>query len=312
MSALCSASGIDTVRYRWRTGDTDVYRGFQRRPEGVYEGSRGENYVPTEAGRLGAYPDGLVYFEGRVGAIAARDRNDHSLASVSQLYPAERVARQLAREHGLNVKDEPAQLGRVDLASELRFSHPQEGSAFLHSLSALDVPWCKLRTDGRKGDHIETVSFHGTSGKTIYLRAYDKGVESSTAPAGIRIRVERQKRFRKDREPSVYDFATSDLRKAYVGREFAKLAELPYATVCDVPDALGALLDSGACGQEIERLAGFLVVGQYLDYSRPTFYRRAAELRALGIFVDPTQVERLQVPIGAYLQALASSWSEAA
>jgi hypothetical protein len=250
-----------------------------------------------------------VYFEGRVSAIAALDKNEHSLAPVVDLFSAERVARQLARENGLSLKDEPATLGRVDLASELHFADGQEGSAFLHSLSALDVPWCKVRTDGRKGEHIETVSFHGTTGKTIYLRAYDKGVESGTALPGVRIRVERQKRFRKDREPSVMDFSEGDLRRVYVGREFGKLSELPYATVCDVPDALTTLLESGASDSVIERMAGFLVVGQYLDYPRTSFYRRAAQLRALGIFVDPTQIERLQVPIGAYLQALASSWA---
>lgn len=312
MSALCSDAGIDTVRFRWRTQDTDVYRSFERRLEGTIEGPRGERFVPTGVGRVGAYPDGLVYLEGRASAIAARDKNDHGLATVEQLFTAERVARQLAKEHGVNLTNEQAQLGRVDLASELRFQRGQDGSAFLHSLAALDVPWCKSRTDGRKGAHLETVSFHGTTGKTIYLRAYDKGIESDTAPPGHRIRVERQKRYRKDREPTLGEFSVTDLRKVYVGREFAKLCELPYATVCDVPEALNALLESDLQDSAVERLAGFLVVGHHLDYPRATFYRRAAELRALGIFVDPAQVERLQVPVGQYLQALAASWSSVA
>lgn len=311
MTALVSDHGIDTVRFRWRD-DNLLYRQWQRRPEGTIEGYRGERFTQTPLGRIGVYPDGLTYFEGRASAILHLDPDNHDLMAVDAFTPAEQVAVDYVREAGAPVSD-GARLGRVDLASELRFSDAYEGSAFLHSLAALDVPWCKSRTDGRKGDHIETVSFHGTQGKTIYLRAYDKGVESGTAGPGLRIRVERQKRFRKDREQNVSMFAASDVRSLFVGREFAKLTNLPNALVCDVPEALSALCEvapqAGWSDRKIEMYAGYLVIGHFLDYERATFYRRAAELRDLGIFVDPTQIERLEVPVGRYLQALASAWA---
>jgi len=307
-SALLSDKGIDTVRFRWR-GDNETYKKWQQRNEGTVEGYRGERFVQTPLGRIGAYPDGLVYFEGRAQAIVSQDKLDHGLLPVHGISTAERVARKLVQDFGAPVPDEVARLGRVDLAAELRFSDTRAGSAFLHSLASLDVPWCKSRVDGRKGDHIETVSFHGTRGSTIYLRAYDKGVESGTAQAGYRIRVERQKRYRKEREPTPADFAVSDIRSAYLGREFRLLSDLPSATVCDVPDAMETLLDTASGWRQFERLAGFITAGAYIEYPRDKGYARMAELRSLGIFIDPAAKERFEVPVGRYLQVLASAWA---
>jgi hypothetical protein len=299
---------VDTVRFRWR-GDSDTYKEFQRRPEGYVQGYRGEAFTQTKLGRIGVYPDGLVYLEGRAAAILSGDNENHSLLPVHGLSSAERVARIFVQDSGARVPDEVARLGRVDLAAELRFGDPREGSAFLHSLASLDVPWCKSRVDGRKGDHIETVSFHGIRGATIYLRAYDKGVESGTDKVGTRIRVERQKRYRKTRELLPDDFAVTDIRKAYLGREFKLLSDLPSAVVCDLPEALVVLRDRLLPWQQMERLGGYLCFGQWIDYPRMTHYRRLAELRELGIFVDPTQRERIEVPVGQYLQTLASAWA---
>jgi hypothetical protein len=311
MRALLSDSGIDTIRFRWRE-DNVAYHHFERRPEGTFEGHRGERYVQTHLGRLGVFPDGLHYLEGRAAAILARDPDDHSLAPAHSLIAAEQAALDFVREQGAYIPDgSPARLGRIDLASELRFSDGSEGGAFLHSLAALDVPWCKTRVDGRKGDYVETVSFHGTRGKTIYLRAYDKGVESGTAKPGTRIRVERQKRFRKEREPSASLYRLADLRKAYLGREFEKLSTLPSVVISDLPGALQAVIQRSETVAQAERLAGYLVLGNWIDYEWRTEYRRQAELRELGIYVDPGQHEVMEVPVGTYLQTLGSAWEAA-
>jgi hypothetical protein len=204
---------------------------------------------------------------------------------------------------------DPATLGRVDLASELRFSEGPEGSAFLHSLAAMDVPWCKSRVDGRKGDHVETVSFHGTRGKTTYLRAYDKGVESNSDAPGLRIRVERQKRYRKGREPFTGDLTHGDLRRIYWGREFDKLADLPSATIADVRGVVLAIHDRASSHQEAFRLVGYSLLGEMWDMPARTRQRLDSELRSLGVFHSPTQVERLEVPVGQYLQTLGAAWA---
>jgi hypothetical protein len=255
------------------------------------------------------YPDGLTYFEGRVSALTDASPDQHRLGQIHELPLAERVARQIAEDNYAFTGDQEGRLGRLDLASELRFSNRSAGRAFLHALSTMDVPWCKSRTDGRKGDGIETVSFHGTRGKTIYLRAYDKGVESSTAPSGERIRVERQRRFRKEREPIASGIKSAELHRMYIGREFRYLYDLPTAVVVDVPGALDELWQKAETHIQFERMAGFIVAGHVIDYPQSIRYKRAAELRQLGISIDHTQSERLEVPVGRYLQTLAAAWA---
>jgi len=308
--ALLSDHGIDTVRFRWRE-EPEVFQQFSRRPEGVVDGYRGERFVDTELGRIGAFRDGLVYLEGRASAIKNVDPGDHELLSPEDLRPAELVAQAWVQDAGVLLSGEAARLGRADLASELRFSNPREGSAFLHSIAGLDVPWGKIRADGLKGGDIETVSIHGTSGKTIYLRAYDKGVESGSDPAGSRIRVERQKRYRKEREPSFSDFISSDLGRAYLGREFAKLSQLESALLCDLPDAMRAVMARARSWQQAIRLAGYLAVGDYMrdEMDRATVYRYDSDLRSLGIFYQRKEIERLEVPVGRYFQTLGAAWA---
>lgn len=313
LSAILSDRGLDTVRFRWRE-DSSIYDLFGRRAEGYQQGYHGEKFVQTQLGRLGVYPDGLVYLEGRAKALSVWNRDEHELLPPHHVLSAEQGAREWARENGAPISEAAATLGRIDLASELRFSSGVEGGAFLHSLAALDVPWCKSRVDGRKGDSIETVSFHGVRGKTIYLRAYDKGVESGTAAPGKRIRVERQKRFRKTREPMAADLNVVDLRKWYIGREFEKLSDLPSSTVVDIRGALSVLMEAEyLTGAEKLRLAGYSVLGRYLEEAGEIPSRSArryrAELRSAGISLDPTQVGRLEVPVGRYLQTLGAAWA---
>jgi len=318
VSGLLSGHGVDTVRFRWRPDD-NVYPIFgKHQRDSKYEqsdyyqlGQRGEKFIQTPLGRSGCYPDGLLYLEGRAGAIASWDEKDHSLLSPDALTSAELGAREWVANHVVDFPSTPATLGRIDLASELRFSDGQEGSAFLHSLAGLDVPWCKSRTDGRKGGSVETVSFHGTRGRTIYLRAYDKGVESGSDQPGKRIRVERQKRYRKDREPSSADLNVVDLRKIYWGREFEKLADLPIATVADLRGCVMAIYERAATPQQAMRLCGFSLLGEMLrdEMHDSMFYRYKSELRDLGVFFDPTQIERLEVPVGQYLQTLGAAWA---
>jgi hypothetical protein len=312
MSGLLSDSGLDTVRFRWRE-DSNVYELFGRRKEGYQMGYRGEKFVQTQLGRIGVFPDGLTYLEGRSAAVASWNRDNHDLHPPDQLHSAELAARAWVQENGAALGEVPARLGRIDLASELRFSSSEEGSAFLHSLAGLDVPWCKSRVDGRKGEHIETVSFHGTRGKTIYLRAYDKGVESHSDRAGVRIRVERQKRYRKDREPLASELDVADLRRAYWGREFEKLADLPSATIADLRGCLSSIYERATSWNQAYRLAGYTVLGGLMGDEMPmdAQYRFRSELRSLGIFHDPAQVERLEVPVGQYLQTLGAAWAVA-
>lgn len=310
--AVGADAGVDTVRFRWRESNL-AYQQFQRREGGCVEGAGGERRVATPLGVVGAYPEGLVYVEARAAALVDGDPEQHRLADVGELHLAERVARDLARASGAPVGGEAARLGRIDLASELRFADGREGQAFLHALGALDVPWCKMAVDGCKRGAVETVAAHGVRGRTISLRAYDKGVEAGTHSPGERIRVERQKRYRKAREPHVAQVRTLDLRSVYLGREFAKLADLPSVAVCDVVEAIRVVGERAESVDQRDRLTAFLVWGGARDeYRRPTWYRRASELRALGVALDPSTPDRLVVPVGRHLQTLAAAWPQAA
>jgi len=83
---------------------------------------------------------------------------------------------------------------------------------FLHALSLADVPWAKVGTEGKKRECIQTVNFRSVRGRTILMRAYDKGIESGVASPGELIRFERQRRYheRDELSVSVPSISTSD------------------------------------------------------------------------------------------------------
>src|SRR5579875_3535484 len=98
-------AGVDTLRLRWRE-DREVYERWRRRPQGCYEGARGELWdrLPGTGARVGVLPDGLVYVEGRVAALL-HGEDDHSLVPAGRLplaarVTAERLARTVARVAG--------------------------------------------------------------------------------------------------------------------------------------------------------------------------------------------------------------------
>ena len=108
-------------------------------------------------------------------------------------------------------------VGRADLASELRFIDGREGHEFLRALSYVDLPWLKVGTEGGKRDRLETVYHRNVRGRSVALRCYDKGVESKTCTPGMWLRLERQRRSRKDQEGTVQDVIGRGLAEAFGG-----------------------------------------------------------------------------------------------
>ena len=294
--------GIDTIRYRFR-GDAHGKERFAR--SGPYnEGARGELYRQEHGIRLGAARDGMLYVEGRLAAIL-HGSDDHSLQPLSAV-PAGATA---ASEHfGFHVDASAAALGRLDVATEIRFPDGRAGLAFLHALSLADVPWAKVGTEGKKRERLETVVFRSLRGRTVLMRAYDKGVESGLAPAGQVIRFERQRRFRKQREPSIEHAATYDLDGVFVGRELRSLMDVSAEVVCDLWGAVDRLNDLARAevitAGKADLLAGFLARNGEM-HKTSTRYSRWADLRRLGIIVDPLARDRTSVPVGSYLRAMA-------
>lgn len=304
----CGQAGVDTVRLRYRDGRARLFDAIRRQTH--QQGARGELYVQRDGCRWGAFPDGLGYVEGRVAALLDGPEA-HYLATPRQVVEASEI---FANTVGANELADVV-LGRLDLASELRFDDGREGLALMRAMAALDVPWLKTGTEGSKRDGLETVQFRTINGRTIQLRLYDKGRESGQENDGEHLRAERQRRFRRGREIVAEQLPTLNLAEMYVGRELRQFTASGYeATVCNSPDAvqlLNALADSGRVTQgTADVLAGFVARGRRRHvYTRQTWDRRWAALRQLGIFIDDQASELVSLPVAAYVGQLVENWA---
>jgi hypothetical protein len=299
--------GVDTVRFRWR--DTrDAADSMRRR--GFIEGARGEMWDKRPGGgRFGVYRDGTAYVECRATQLVD-DEQSHALTAPGRLLLAAQVAATQLLGEGVDVGDGSPRLGRCDLAGELAFSDGREGVAFLYALSQLDVPWAKVGTEGAKRDELETVYYRGTRGRSVTHRIYDKGRESGSDPAGRRIRLERQLRFRKAREQTVEAWSSREGELIAVDfldrRKLGKFEAIATVAIADVVDAI-AVVAERCDGLQRERLTGFLIT-RGAGLARPTWFRRHAELRALGVAIDVAAVERRDVIVGPRLRELRTAW----
>jgi hypothetical protein len=258
---------------------------------------------------VGAYPDGLVTVEGRLAALLY-GQADHRLLAAEDFVRSPEAAADLL---GLDLDAAPVGVGRADLASELVFADGRDGHEFLRALSYVDLPWLKVGTEGGKRDRLETVYHRNVRGRSVALRCYDKGVESETCAGGTWLRLERQRRWRKDREPTVDDVVARGLAEQFVGRELrAVVAGDDEVTVCDPPAAASHLRDLFGrgliTGDALHRLGAFVWFGTEGLQPR-TAQRRAAELRRLGLALNPHEGGRSTVPVGEYLRAFAVAWA---
>jgi hypothetical protein len=254
--------------------------------------------------------EGVVCVEGRLAAML-HGPDDHRLLGVPSLRDAGEL---WADTFGAGALGE-AEVGRADVTGELRFDDPRDGSDLLAAMRSLDLPWLKIGTEGWKRDRVETVYARTAVGRSVVLRAYDKGLETGTAEAGAWLRFERQRRFPKGRARDVSGFAETPLDRWFVGRELVKLEAIDDVTVCDREGAVDELRDRARSGdvsaRTAERLAGFLALrGEGM--SRATEYRRHGELSTLGIALDRNVVGRATVPIGGYLSRVVESFQAAA
>lgn len=103
------------------------------------------------------------------------------------------------------------------------------------------------------------------------------------------------------------------LAEQFVGRELrAVVAGDDEVTVCDPPAAAEQLRELHAAGtitgDALHRLGAFVWFGDE-GLHRRTAQRRAAELRRLGLALNPHEGGRATVPVGGeYLRAFAAAW----
>lgn len=170
-----------------------------------------------ELGTVGAFPGAsLLYVEGRAHALAEGDDRNHELGDVDELRRAQaRVCDGVGELLGALPKSKMA-LRRADLTGELAWDRGEDGQEFLKLLDGLHSPLHKTAPVREKGGPaLETAYWRTPQRSAMVLRAYDKGVESGTAPAGTRIRLERQMRYSGKLRPTLEQWLERDLAALY-------------------------------------------------------------------------------------------------
>jgi hypothetical protein len=168
-------------------------------------------------GTVGAYPEAsLLFVEGRARALELADESNHGLASPASLRSVQdRVTDGLGELLGGAVRA-PSALRRTDLTGELNWDRAEDGREFLQLLAGMHSPRHKIETVMELGAAgMETVTWKTPKRFATVMRAYDKGVESGSAPPGEQIRLERQIRYKSGKRPTVDQWLSRDLADLY-------------------------------------------------------------------------------------------------
>jgi hypothetical protein len=303
-------AGVDTLRLRHRL-DGDAYDALGR--HGYREGPRGERWFQEGGIRVGAYPDGLLYTEART-AVRLQGPEGHGLVSAAGLSEVAWAEDEFLGALGLDGDHDPA-VGRIDLATDLPFEDGRDGQALIQAAAHVDLPWLKAGTEGSRRDGLESVTWRNVRGRSVQARLYDKGVESGLASPGKWLRLERQIRFRREREQRLSALASADLGKLYAARYLGGFLTCPEIAVCDRRSAVERLRELEGRGDvspaAARRLAGLVVMG---DEGMParTARRWWAELRRLGIALDVHEGRGVVVALADYTRSALNAWDRAA
>jgi len=288
-------------------------------------------------GTIGAFPGAsMLYLEGRARALERRDETDHGLGRPADL-PAvqDQVCEQLGQLLGAPLAT-PA-VRRIDLTGELSFRRGEDGRELLWLIDQLHSPNHKTSPVREKGGPgIETAYWRTPRRSVPVLRVYDKGVESGTASAGERVRIERQIRYDSRTRSTLSQWLTRDLGALYVTPLKRWLIE---GVAAGTPAQLIRLLtdaaviwptywSAGCCwcsrtgrvhqsvwpARKVERVLGTLAVVDSYGAAWPAWsakqrQRRMAEIRELGLLVTEHPV---RVDVDQAVGQLCHLWQQAA
>jgi hypothetical protein len=314
--------GVDTVAYRFRPGWPEFMDRLLRAPHRFAGGARVMAEKP--GGIAVAVFQGAIRVEGRLDPLLTGERDSWGLRPVSDLVAGERRARQLV-EHLAGAPMDggreyfgDGELARVDAAHELEFEDAPDGLTFLRAVAAMrpsmrkaDVAW---GVDGQP----QTIYFRTPKRFAVRERIYDKGVESGSHPAGLRVRLEAQRRFPKNRAMPRGALPAADL-----GRYYAEKLQA-YAqtdTLAAGPDqARRELLAKVHSGQVTMRVAARLLgdVSIFAEFGRAAYpnakmaQRRLKALRDHGVAIEDVLPPERSVPVGRLLRESIESWTAAA
>lgn len=200
---------------------------------------------------------------------------------------------------------------RLDSTVTQGFDSPELARAFLGGMAAVQLPRCETT---RRGHPVHSVSWSHARGARKLARCYDKGLERG-GEAWELARLEDQRRFGSGGRPAAEVVADRDYARSRFEARFGPIRKaVDGVKAASFPVIAQALADEARYGfrdvLEAERLAGSLVIlsgGGGEAYSRPTFYRRRAELREAG-YVVVDESEAVEVNLGDVVeQALAEA-----
>lgn len=276
--------------------------------------------------------------EGRTRALAQRDEGDHGLGTVTELRAVEgQVVDSLGELLGARLEP-PAGLRRADLTGELTYDRGEDGRELLMLLDLLHSPIHRtspVREIGGPG--IETAYWRTPRRSIPVLRAYDKGLESGTAAAGERIRIERQLRWKGKGRPALHQWLSRDLGDLYSaplrgwlrrGGVAAGNADQLMRLLTDAAVIWPSYWASGCCwasrtggvhislwpARKVERVAGTLALVAVYGKAWPAWsvkqrQRRLREIRELGLLLTDRPVT---VDVDQAVTSLCSLWRAAA
>lgn len=342
---------MDTVSFGWNDPDAVerllrisgvVLPGDDPRPLQVVPAAGGAMRVNRRLdglGTVGAFPAAsLLFVEGRARALERCDEDDHGLGRLGHLQAVQdQVVEQLGGLLGAAPTSRTA-VRRVDLTGELAFDRGEDGRQLLELLDALHSPNHKTAPVREKGGPGMESAYWRTPKRSIpVLRAYDKGIESGTARAGERIRIERQLRFGGAKRPALEQLLERDLGDLYVAplRTWLRSGGVAAGTADELMRLLtdaaviwptywasghswasrtGTVHQSLWSARKVERVLGTLaVVGAYgaawPAWSPKQRQRRMREVRDLGLLVTDHPVV---IDVDQAVNSLCDLWRVAA
>jgi hypothetical protein len=312
---------MDSVKYRFRPAGQEFVDGLLRQPHRWAAGAAVLQEKP--AGIVLSVHGGVVGVEGRLDPLLTGCAETFDLRPGSDVRVGEAVARAMiealagAPLDGGRGYFADAEIGRLDLAHEFEFDEQADGLAFLAAVAALHPP--KRKTDvWRAADGtVQTVYFRTPRAGVIRERVYDKGVESGSHAAGLRVRFESQRRFAKREAP----LARSSFGGGWAARQYGG-AVMGYTHTESVAvgrgqaeqQLLGAVARGDLTLAKAERMLGTLGVLDHYGrgiYGEQQAQRRLRDLRDHGVSPESAVGPDRVVPVGRLLKASVESWVHA-
>jgi len=178
---------------------------------------------------------------------------------------------------------------RLDLAGELRFNDPADGLRVLRTFAGLQLPGLR-QTRRSSARRIESVSW----GVAVKHRLYDAGAHHGTDIPGIRVRLERQKRYPKPDQVSPGSITAADMGGLFLHGIAEVIRAAPVMTVLPPCDAERSIIESVQAKRlslaVAERLLGVVRIIDLGEdgslYDVPTASGRQRDLRRRGITLD--------------------------